>query len=315
MLKKASELWPKLKTKTNAFILCFMILNAILTVHLFMRHDINSKLALMVALIAEVLFELVMVWLFYRLKRKGAPIEKMFLAFVIPIGLLFIAFLPPQQTPDAYAHLTRAYEISQGQLVAKAGEDGVASATLPVELRHYIEHDSGYSYNANVLWQPLSGETYEEQKFYPSAAGYNFLIYAPHAVGILIGRGLRLPLYFILALGRVFSLLVFALLGYFAIKFTPRFKMLFMFLALMPMTMQLVTGYSADALTLGVAFFLVGYALKLIYDDKIKKLSRWQIAGIYVVAAIMGICKTVYFPLCALFLLIPYQKFGSRCRK
>lgn len=314
-MQKLKAILEKFKSHTNYFILAFIVLNAALTVHLFLRQGVNNKLIIAIALLVEALFELGLVVVFYKLKKKRAPLEKYFLWFYIPIGLLFIFLMPHQQTPDSYAHLTRAYEVSNGVLVAQPAENGMNGATLPVEIRHYIEREENYQYELDAIGTTLSGETYLEQEQYPAASGYIFVLYLPHAIGILIGRLLGMSVYFFLLLGRILCMLAFGIMAYFAIKLAPRFKIFLMFLAMLPMTLQQTTAFTADAMTFGVAFLLVGYALYLIYDEKVKTITNRQIVGIYGIAAAMALCKVVYFPLMGLFVLIPWRKFGSKKRK
>lgn len=316
-MSKLKAFLQKMKKYCNYytyFVLGFVVINFLLTLHLCSRQGMKNIGAICAILIVEVIIEIVLALLFIRLKRKNIPIEKLFLLFYIPIGLLFIIFLPSQQAPDSYAHLTRAYEISNGVLLAQPAENGTAGAILPVEIRHFIEQENNYSYELQDLGLNFSGETYVEQKHYPSAAGYAPLSYLPHVIGIWIGRILHLPVIVTIILGRITCMLVCAAIFYFAIKLAPRYKTFMAFIALLPMTLQQTTSYTADALTIAVSFFVVGLALHFIFGN-VEKIKGKHIAAMISVGVVLALCKVVYFPLVGLFMLIPWKKFGTRRKK
>ena len=50
-------------------------------------------------------------------------IEKMFLTFIIPIGIMYIAFMIPSHVPDELPHMIKAYEVSQGILMTPIEKD------------------------------------------------------------------------------------------------------------------------------------------------------------------------------------------------
>lgn len=304
------------KDKFNIFFICFAVLNAILSVYMAEKNQITSLKIIVIILIIELILEIGLFFTYHKLEKSGAPLEKKVLALLLPLGIFFIIIMPPGKTPDSFAHTARAFDISQGSFITHSDDDDYVVAELPVEFQIYQTYESentSYTEQLKTLGFPLSGETYSENKL--SASDYNFLIYLPHALGILIGRVLNLPLIFILDLGRLFSLIVFAIATYFAIKITPRYKVLFAFIALFPMTIQLATTFSADAMTFAISFLLVAYAFNLIYRKKSEKLSHKEVAFIYILAILMGLCKFVYLPLCILFLFIPYKTFGSKKRK
>lgn len=313
--KNALEAWvKKYSNKTTYFVLAFVAINLALTVHLWSRYGVSNIVSLIAVLIGELVIEGLLVFFFLKLKKKQLPLEKLFLVLYIPIGLLFIIFLPSQQAPDSYAHLTRAYEISTGVMVAQPAEDGITGAVLPNEIRHFIEQEKNYAYEVDNLGLQIGDETYVEQIHYPSASGYNPISYLPHVAGILLGRLFRLPIIFVMILGRIFCMLAFAAMAYFAIKMIPRYKTFLAFVCLFPMTIQQTTSYTADAMTLGVAIMVVGFALHLIYDDY-KRVTNKQLIGIVILGIALALCKVVYFPLMGLFILVPWKKFGSKKRK
>ncbi|MBP3899217.1 DUF2142 domain-containing protein [Candidatus Saccharibacteria bacterium] len=301
-------------TKPMCFALIFIVINMLLTAHLWSRYGVSSTVSLVIVLIVEVVTEVLLVFFFLKLKKKKLPIEKLFLVLYIPIGLLFVIFLPSQQAPDSYAHLTRAYEVSTGVLVAQPADDGITGATLPTEIRHFIEQEEKYAYEIENLGLQIGDETYIEQIHYPSASGYNPISYAPHAAGILVGRLFHLPIIFVMILGRLFCMLTFAAMAYFAIKTIPRYKTFLAFVCLFPMTIQQTTSYTADAMTLGVTIMAIGFALHLIYDNY-ERISNRQLAGIVALGVALALCKVVYFPLMGLFILVPWKNFGSKRRK
>jgi len=77
----------------------------------------------------------------YNCKKDKDKIENMFINFVIPVGILFIVFMLPTYTPDASAHIWRAYEVSTGTKFTKIAEDGSSKTTVPLILSESGENE------------------------------------------------------------------------------------------------------------------------------------------------------------------------------
>ena len=112
-------------------------------------------------------------------------------------------------------------------------------------------------------------------------------------------------------LARVFAVLAYAFIIYFAIKLTPKFKEFFLLFALLPMSLQQAGSFSADMMVIAATFFVIALAMNYIYSDD-KKLSKKQIALMYIAVLAMSATKSLaYLPMGLLFVLIPARKFKN----
>lgn len=157
--------------------------------------------------------------------------EIIFAVFAFAFGILIIFLTPFNEVPDELTHYVRAKEVSQGKLYNKPPE--------------------------KMTEAELSTSTY---KFH-GASGYSPLMYTASALGIKIFPD---NIY----AGRICNLLVWILLITVAIRITPVFKWLFMFTALLPMSIYEGMSYSADSFSNAFAFLFFAYIFKLIYQEK-----------------------------------------------
>lgn len=308
----------KMTTNKKDFIVfgAFCCLNLFLTPIILVKAGHLSAKAIVCACAIEALFDSIMAAWLYRTKDKKVKIEKRFFVMSIFFGLLIIAFIPTGQSPDEYAHTTRAWGISSGDIVSKLDESGTPYVELPVEFKDYRESDNGnknYFQLAEKLRTGYSGEKFNETRHYPAAASYNPILYIPQVFGLLVGRILHLPLVYTLYLGRIFALLAYSVIVYYAIKMVPFWKKFMFVFALLPITMQQAASFSADSVTIAVSFFAIAYLLRLIFSNK--KLDKKNYLALIGLSALLAVCKTAYLPLMSLILLIRKDAFGKTSRK
>ena len=152
-----------------------------------------------------------------------------------------------------------------------------------------------------------------------------------------------LPLFY---LGRVFNLCFYVLCAYRAIQLMPRYKLLILLIALLPMSLHQAASYSYDSYINGLSLLLTARILKAAwnpesayYDEsnsmnatrqgRLKKIQAvvwagigaegtisWkELGAILLIALIWAPAKPVYTPLLLLLFLIPAERFGSRKKK
>ncbi|MDO4526529.1 MAG: DUF2142 domain-containing protein [Candidatus Saccharibacteria bacterium] len=269
--------------------------------------------SIIVAVIVFLLVYLGILWLYFFLKKRNVPLEKIFLLFAIILGVLFLIFLPPGESPDEINHFKRAYSVTDGHFVSEVYDDaGHAGAKLPVGFEEALvlkPEPGAYGEVIAKLSEPVSTE--KDYLAFNNTALYHFLSYLPQEVGILIGKIFGASLEVMAYLAEISNFVVWLVLIYFAIKFAPRFKVIILFLALLPITLQEATSLAPDALAIGLGIFMISFVCHLVYERK-TKLKVWEIILLYVVAIMIGYCKIVYLPLVALYLLIPAERFGSK---
>ena len=172
-----------------------------------------------------------------------------------------------------------------------------------------------YAYNKQLDELYKDGPTYATSGFETappatSNASYSTLGYIPSAIGLWLGRLLHLPFALIAFMGRLFNLLSYSIVCYFAIKVIPVKKNLLAAVALLPTSLFLASNYSYDP---WVTSFLL-LAVALVTREACEKGStitcgRWCLI-LFVFFLALG-PKAIYFPLVALMLLIPKERFES----
>lgn len=157
--------------------------------------------------------------------------EIFFAIFAFVFGILIMFLTPFNEVPDELTHYVRAKEVSQGKLYNKPPE--------------------------KMTQEELKNSTY---KFH-GASGYSPVMYTASALGIKTFPDN-------VHAGRICNLLIWILLITAAIRITPVFKWLFMFTALLPMSIFEGMSYSADSFSNAFAFLFFAYIFKLIYQEK-----------------------------------------------
>lgn len=131
------------------------------------------------------------------------------------------------------------------------------------------------------------------------------------SIGINIGRVLKLPFPVMYFLGRLFNLLMYVTVVYFAIKHAKIGKRILTLIALMPTSMFVACTYSYDA-TLN-AFMFLGMSLMFsaFADKEYKHTWKWYIAYLVSMFVVCSI-KMIYAPMFLLFVFMPKDRFKDK---
>jgi len=278
---------------------------------------------------------------FLTLKKEIRPERSFFLTGLF-LGLFFMAVMPGLSAPDEISHYITSYRLSnrimgQRELEPESGQIEIRSDDYPLEdLKRQRNTEAGTtSAKTSVLGYPVEESTYHTilnwDKLYPHTDGNTFsrqadvrttpLVYIPQALGMSLARLLNLNALWLLFFGKLFSLLAYLFLTYFAIKKIPFGKELIYGTALLPMTASISSSLSYDTIILGTAFLLTAWFLDLAYGraesgsasgERGKTVRIRDIVILCVLLMVLGPCKLVYSPLLLLFFLIPKQSFKNK---
>ena len=134
--------------------------------------------------------------------------------------------------------------------------------------------------------------------------------YATQAAGLALARAAGLPFHWQVIVARMFNMLTYVLLSFFAIKALKRYKMVFATVALLPTPMFMASCFSYDPTCLGLCMLGTALLVDAILDRD--TLLSWQRALVIPVCFVLAGCiKAVYMPLLLLVLLLPRSKFAS----
>jgi uncharacterized membrane protein len=145
----------------------------------------------------------------------------------------------------------------------------LSGGVLPVNLFYTkqklvgnIEMNQDVKFDTNILSELLYMPLNEHDKdfiAFPNTVVYTPIPYTPQVLGILVGKIFDASPLMLFYFARIFNLLFFLALAYWAIKITPIHKWVFCLLCLTPTNVFQIASASVDAFTFGICFLLIAY--------------------------------------------------------
>lgn len=249
--------------------------------------------------------------LFHALAVQKLHISFLILAVVFGVNLALAT--PAWYGFDEGAHFVRAYQFAQFDLGLDSEKeiswvndiDDFFYYTGRVNAPHYT-YDEREAFISRYATHDYGVEKHIET----TAATYPFVPYFFAGVGILLARLIGLPFVHTFYAGRIFNVLGYALVCFFAIKHAKLGKRLLFFMALVPYALFSAGVYTADTLT--VSFTILAMALYLNMLVSEDRALDWKYPSMFALSvAAMALCKLPYAPFCLLILSVPMKKFKS----
>lgn len=255
--------------------------------------------------------------------------QKIYVYIALIFGVLFVFLTPPFQSPDEDSHFKKTYMVSKGVLYPTVKKQKSGNY-IPKEMDEYINHkleymgktEQKYEYSESIIDQ-YATMNFKKKNFRSySTDSTLFLAYVPSAIGIICSKvvtkvfGLKSSsIAYMLYFARLFSLFLSIYIVYNAIKIAPLLKRTITAVALMPMSLYLMSMVTYDSLIISVSIFTVSYILKLIYDKKVEAISKKHIALLSILGFILFNYKVVYCTIFILLFFVPKEKFGNMKKK
>lgn len=251
-------------------------------------------------------------WLFLGI----ATIFGSFLVFLVPVtsGVSWDDQIHYSNALDTSYVLTSQHTMTDNRFIDEAplralGEDVVSLSDWSDEshLDHVRELNASYGLdvaegNATSVdtWQPL---------FSLSSLGY-----VPSSVGLWIARLFHFSFTNMILLGRFFNMMAYVLAFFLAIKVTPRKKLLFAVVGLIPTSLFLSASYSYDAWLIATTALGLALFLRATWNDEVCFDAGYFSAALLLIFVGLAV-KAVYFPILGLLFLIPGNLFSARKSK
>jgi uncharacterized membrane protein len=250
--------------------------------------------------------------------RDIGPV-KFFLIVGAVFGFAFLIITPPFQGADEIVHFSRAYQVSQGNVIidTKGKATGgylpdslhqieVITNNPPIAFHPQFKYSDGFTKRAiGVRLNPSQKSFYD----FSSTSGYSPVAYAPSSIAIFIGRVLHLRPIFLFYGARLAGLIAWLVLFGLAIRWMPHKKWMFVALGLLPMSLFQAATINVDAVTTAtLAIFL---ALVLKYRHEARVLDRKALGLLLLVGAAMVLTKQVMFVFLPLALLLKPANFST----
>ena len=245
--------------------------------------------------------------------RGKMKLEHMFAVAAAVFGLLYVFLLPPFSAPDEPMHFATSYKYSSDLLGKESLDDDGKIYMRESDAEFFSDLDlypdaSSYKNTHENLFAGNSDDSVSavSEKVVPVSV----ISYIPQIIGITVARLLGMGTMGLVYMGRIFNLLVFAILTFFGIRKMPFGKMILFAAAMLPMSLELAASYSYDALINGLAFFFTGYVVSLIYEAE--KVRIRDVVVLAVTMFFLAPLKMVYMFMGLLCLLIPKEKFPAK---
>ena len=167
---------------------------------------------------------------------------------------------PVQYGLDEESHLENAIGISDSFFFKYSDEElrDYDAVFLHDGIRNQ-EHFKGDDYWYNV--------THTESKISGYPIGFDNPSFIPGMLGWNIGRLISKKVYISYYLGRIFHVLAYALLVYFAIKFSKVYKEMIYLLGVLPAALYVSSSYHYDYLYFGASLFLMALLTNILSGD------------------------------------------------
>ncbi|MGN1300028.1 MAG: DUF2142 domain-containing protein [Clostridia bacterium] len=238
--------------------------------------------------------------------------EKIFLCMGLIFGLTFVFINLPQVRYDEHAHLWKAYELASGKIISSATHE------FPSSLRNLFENEDGSYPNRHMTYETIKEQMnvkLDKNETEPMSVGYTGSLtpisYMPQMIGAFIGKLFNAKPIILLWIVRIFNLIAYITLIYWAIKLMPskKWKKILLIISLFPMSLNLAASSSPDAVILSWTLLAIAYTMKLKYSKENINVKQTVMLGImYMIPAV---CKVVYIPLVLLFWTLPKDKFKN----
>lgn len=227
-------------------------------------------------------------------------------AFVVILifGLCSVFLTPINDVSDEYEHLARAEIVSNGEISTHYIDSlGFKSIESIDELGNESNHNL---FNTN-LWN--SKINYSQYYSDCAFAQNPFYAYLAPAFGILLAKVLDLSTIWMLYLGRIANLLLYASVVSIAIKKSPVFKGPLLIASIIPLAIFQAGSVSSDCFFNAFAILSIAYFFVLYKSDSI----RYKDLGIFYTSIVLcGLLKQPYLALSLLIFIVPRTNFKDK---
>ena len=236
-------------------------------------------------------------------------LHKVAFIIILLFGITCVFLTPINDVSDEQEHFVRSEIVSTGQIstdyipIPNTTENGyktIASITI------FAQNAGKNVFSTNVDDSKIDYST----TYYNSAFSQNpFYSYLPQAIGILLAKILDLNAIWMLWLGRLFNLLLYAGIISLAIRKTPILKFPMLIVSIIPLAIYQAASLSVDGMFASLGMLAFAYFLYFYKTPNIK----WKDIGIFYGAIILsGLLKSPFLALSLLIFLVPNNHFENK---
>lgn len=246
--------------------------------------------------------------------------ERVFLFLGIFFGVMIMIFTPPFLYPDENAHFYRTLGIIDGQIVVQKPDEEHSGSFLPKSVHELEKATKFYDFltDRDCLKEKISFKDISEASSYTkngekifinhiNTALYSPVAYMPQVTGMKFMEMFTPSLLYIMFGGKIFNILFYLILGFFAIRSLPFLKWVGVLILLAPINLSLAGSLSTDPVLLSSSMLFFAKILQYSVGDD-SKIGWKQVVLLAVLAFIIGQVKQNFLIVFFVF-LIPKKKF------
>ena len=245
--------------------------------------------------------------------NKEFKYEHIFLSLIIPIGLLYLILLLPNNVPDEAAHAYRAYDLGQGNIFTRQDKDKSPKIVVPKDLLKSLEVNNYKELGKRIQTKTNYNDKTLVNKDGLGASTYSGFAYIFSSISFRICQLLGINIFISYYLARILTFLASVVIIYYAIKLIPFGKILLLFYVFNPMFMQQLVSISADNIINSLSLLFIAIILYRINSKK--KLDTKKQVVIAAITLVLAVLKYTYLPLSFLLLLLVDKKEKENNKK
>ena len=238
--------------------------------------------------------------------------EVLFTVIAICFGLTFWLIITPMSVPDETIHYEYSFQLSNKIMGSKDHMVFNEEYQNYGAMAGHLNISAAYERFIKKINEPLELRDNDVEMLFDIDNSYT-TCFIPQALGITVGRLLKLNMLRTFYLGRLFNLTFYVVCVYIAIKNTPVRKILFGILATLPIFMQQAASFSYDCFINGLTFVIIAYLMKWMHTPELISKKDFIIA--FIANLLIAPIKVVYSLFSLLYWFIPSDRFGSKKNK
>ncbi|EKO38200.1 MAG: putative membrane protein (DUF2142) [Solidesulfovibrio magneticus str. Maddingley MBC34] len=224
-----------------------------------------------------------------------------YLSFFFVIMLLVLSVVstvvPPFQSPDEFAHVARAFSVSQGQMVLHAPDASASGGMVDAGLCEYgqlfthVPFHKDQQFSKNDLSRALFPQWTHQAVFVAMpGTGYYFpAIYVPMALGFGIGYKLDLTVQDSYYLARIFSIVSICLILTFAFSLFPPNPVVLVIL-FFPMALFQFSSATIDGVSFALTVLVLSSYMRIARDRE--SVPSWVAIVLCLSVFFVATCRT-----------------------
>jgi uncharacterized membrane protein len=293
--------------KNKWYILLYLVM--ILSFSLFQLFAYNHHASVRREVITLFLLTLIGIVLVLYQNGNKEKIHRVAFVTILVFGIITLVLSPILVGCDEDEHLARTDLTSQGIFFPHyehiGQHNGYVVEHFVVDLDEKTRFKTIYSSVRDD--QPIHKAPYLTEAAFAQNAFYAYL---PQGFGVFLAKELNLNNIWVLWLGGIMNLLMYACVSSYAIKKTPILKVPMLMIACLPFAIYEATTVSSDAFINCFSLLLMAYFFSM-YKTKPGSVGKENLIVFYVLVLLVGLIKPPLLFLACLTLVIPRKNYES----